>query len=153
MSTNPDVLAKLRSYDELLRSTFFGMLSTIRHTDGLISTNPVGYVWNGETLRISTLKSRLKYRNLIANPLATMCVMSPKNAMSYVEIRGRATVQDDPGRVFAREQFMVGSGGIEPPADMDPPHAERAIITLEPLQISSPKLYGGRFDDMAEKTR
>jgi hypothetical protein len=39
--TNADVLAELRHYDELLRSTFFGMLSTIRHTDGLISTNPV----------------------------------------------------------------------------------------------------------------
>ena len=71
---------------------------------------------NRGPVAFSTLKSRLKYQNLIANPLATMCVMSPENAMSYVEIRGRATVQDDPGRVFAREQFMVGSGGIEPPA-------------------------------------
>lgn len=153
MTTNPDTLAKLRQYDALLRSTFFGMLSTIRHTDGLISTNPVGYVWNGDTIRISTLKSRIKYRNIQENPLATLCVMSPQNAMSYVEIRGRASVQDDPGRVFAREQFMVGSGGIEPPADMDAPHAERVIITLEPLQVSSPTLYGGRFNDMAESKK
>ena len=151
--TNAEVLAKLRQYDALLRSTFFGMLSTIRHTDGLISTNPVGFVWDGESIRISTLKSRLKYKNVLANPLATFCVISPKNPMSYVEVRGHATVQDDHDRSFARLQFMTGSGGQEPPADMDAPHAERVIIQLQPSQVSSPKLYGGRFDQMAEGTR
>lgn len=150
---NTDVLAELRRHDELLRSTFFGMLSTIRHTDGLISTNPVGFVWDGESIRISTLKSRLKYKNLLANPLAAFCVISPKNPMSYVEVRGHATAQDDPDRSFARLQFMTGSGGQEPPADMDAPHAERVIIRLQPQQVSSPKLYGGRFDQMAEGTQ
>jgi PPOX class probable F420-dependent enzyme len=151
--TNADALAALRRYDELLRSTFFGMLSTIRHTDRLISTNPVGFVWDGESIRISTLKSRLKYRNVLANPLAAFCVISPKNPMSYVEVRGHAAVHDDPDRSFARLQFMTGSGGQEPPADMDAPHAERVIIQLLPHQVSSPKLYGGRFDDMAEGTK
>ena len=39
-------------------------VSTIRHQDGLISTNPVGFDWDGEFVRLSTLKSRVKYRNL-----------------------------------------------------------------------------------------
>ena len=151
MNQNQDIASQLKRYDELLRSNFVGWLSTIRKKDGLISTNPVGFVWNGETIRISTLKSRLKYENIRANPLATFCVMSPKNLMSYVEVRGHATVIDDPDRSFAREQFMLGSGGIEPPADMDAPNAERVIILLQPQQVSSPNLYGGRFDDMAAR--
>lgn len=150
MSDNQDIITKLKSYDALLRSNFVGLLSTIRHADGLISTNPVGFVWNGETIRISTLKSRLKYRNLQENPLATFCVMSPKNLMSYIEVRGTAILIDDKDRSFAREQFMLGSGGMEPPADMDAPGAERVIIQLRPQQVSSPRLYGGRFDDIAE---
>jgi PPOX class probable F420-dependent enzyme len=150
MSQHDDIVTKLKQYDDLLRSTFVGLLSTIRKKDGLISTNPVGFVWDGESIRISTLKSRLKYENLAANSLATFCVMSPKNLMSYLEVRGHATLLDDKDRSFARQQFMLGSGGQEPPADMDAPHAERVIIVLQPQQVSSPKLYGGRFDDIAE---
>ena len=41
----------------LLKSSAFAMLSTIRAKDDLISTNPVGFVWDGECIRISTLKA------------------------------------------------------------------------------------------------
>jgi PPOX class probable F420-dependent enzyme len=150
MNQNDNMMAKLKLYDDLLRSNTVGLLSTIRQSDGLISTNPVGFVWDGESIRISTLKSRLKYENIIANPLATFCIMSPKNLMSYLEVRGYATLIDDKDRSFSRRQFMESSGGIEPPADMDAPHAERIIIQLHPQQVSSPKLYGGRFDQLAE---
>jgi len=147
MSPNDsDIANKLKRYDALLRSNFVGLLSTIRHNDGLISTNPVGFVWDGERIRISTLKSRLKYKNLLADPRVTFCLMSPQNIMSYIEVRGHALLEDDPDRSFSRLQFRYGSGGQEPPADLDPPEAERAIIIIQPRQVSSPTLYGGRFD-------
>ena len=40
---------------------------------------------------------------------------------------------------------MEGSGGEEPPADMDPPDAVRVIVRIHPQQSSKPLLYGGRF--------
>ena len=144
--SQPPIVDKLKNYDTLLRSTHLALLSTIRAKDGLISTNPVGFVWDGERIRISTLKSRLKYQNIAANPLVTFCLISPKNIMSYLEVRGHATLEDDQDRSFSRLQFKTGSGGQEPPADMDPPEAERAIIVIHPKQVSSPTLYGGRFD-------
>ena len=73
--------------------------------------------------------------------------------MEYVELRGFATIEDDTDRSFARRQFFEGSGGKEPPADMDPPEAERVIITIHPQQVSSPTLYGGRFDKMQEDAK
>jgi PPOX class probable F420-dependent enzyme len=130
----------------LLKSSAFAMLSTIRAKDDLISTNPVGFVWDGECIRISTLKSRLKYKNIENDPRVSFCVISTKNIMDYVEIRGLATLDDDPDCAFSRRQFMEGTGGMEPPEDMDPPGSERVIITIHPKQISSPTLYGGRFD-------
>jgi hypothetical protein len=129
----------------LLEANKHGSLTTLRHSDGLLSTNPVGYVWDGQRIRISSLKSRLKYHNIAADSRACFMVISPQNIMEYVEIRGFASLEEDPDRAFFREQFIRGAG-VEPPDDLDPPEAERVIITIHPLQVSSPRLYGGRLD-------
>ena len=131
-------------HERILSACKTGLLSTIRHKDGLISTNPVGYLWNGEEIEISTLKSRVKYRNLAANPMATLCVVSPEDSMVYVEVRGRARLEDDPERRKSAEIFKKGTG-FDMPRDLDPPDAERVTIYLRPEQVSSPTLYGGRF--------
>lgn len=116
----------------------------------MISSNPVGYLWDGEFIRVSTLKSRVKYQNLLADSRIALCIVNAGNVMDYIEIRGHATLADDSQRDFFRRQFMAGSGGVEPPEDIDLPGAERAIITIHPYRVSSPSLYGGRFDN-AEK--
>ena len=59
----------------ILAANTFGVVSTLREKDGLISTNPVSYVWDGECVRISTIKGRVKYANLLANPMVTFCVV------------------------------------------------------------------------------
>ncbi len=143
----PEEVAIPEHKHELLAESIFGMMSTIRARDGLISTNPVGYVWDGQRIRVSSLKSRIKYQNLLADPRITFCVISSTHIMNYVEIRGHATLEDDLDRSFSREQFMRASAGEEPPEDMDPPDGERIIITIHPQQVSAPTLYGGRFDE------
>lgn len=137
-------------HEAILATTFLGALSTIRHNDGRISTNPVSFIWNGEEMEISTLKNRMKYKNLLVNPNATICVMSPQNHMQYVEMRGTVRMVDDPNREYLRHSFIQISGQ-EPPEDMDPPGSERVTLYLRPEQVSSPLMYGGRFDDMGKK--
>lgn len=132
-------------HHSLLRDQHFAMLTTVR-ADGLLSTNPVGYVWDGEQLRISTLKSRMKFKNIQQDSRVTFCVQSFTNPMHYIEVRGHATLQDDPDRAFFRRQFMEGMNGEEPPEDLDPPNAERVVICIHPEQVSAPKLYDGQFD-------
>lgn len=44
----------------ILAATFIGALSTIRHNDGRITSNPVSFIWNGKEFEVSTLKSRMK---------------------------------------------------------------------------------------------
>lgn len=132
-------------HHEFLASQGMGILTTLRK-DGVLSSNPVAYLWNGECIRISTLKSRLKYKSLAADERVAFCVWNFQNPMQYLEIRGTASLEDDPDKHFFIEQFKAGMGGQEPPADMDPPEAERAIIRLHPSKVSSPTLYGGRFD-------
>ncbi len=132
------------AHHELLKTQHFAMLTTMR-PDGMLSTNPVGFYWDGEKIRISTLKSRLKYSNIQRDDRVAFCVQSFSNPMHYVEIRGHATLEDDADRSYFRMQFLDGSGGQEPPDDLDPPGAERVVITLHPVKVSAPTLYGGRF--------
>jgi hypothetical protein len=106
----------------------------------------VGFDWDGEYVRLSTLKSRVKYRNLVANPLVTFCAVDPKMPMRYIEIRGYAEISDDPEGALSRKMFRRMSGK-EP--DHDEPTAERVIIKIIPTQVSTPKLYGGRHDQRA----
>ena len=143
--TKTDEIEIPAAHREILAATHHGVMSTIRASDGLISTNPVGYVWDGTCVRISTIKDRIKHRNLLANPPVTFCVIHPEDHTRYVELRGTASIEEDPDRAFLRRQFREGSGGAEPPADLDPPGTERVIVRIHPRQSSSPLLYGGRF--------
>lgn len=137
-------------HHKLLDKSLIGIITTVRHNDQCLSSHPVGFVLDEGVIRISSLKNRMKYKNILADPRVCFCVVSAKNVMEYIEVRGIATIKDDTDRSFARRQFVEGSGGKEPPADMDPPDAERIIISIHPEQVSSPTLYGGRFDQLQE---
>lgn len=130
--------------EAILGTTFIAMLSTVRHSDGRVSTNPVTFLWEDGELGITTLKSRMKYKNLVKNPQATVCVISPEDHMRYIEIRGSVRFEDDPERSYLRKNFLALMG-TEPPEHMDPPEAERVTIYLRPEQVSSPVMYGGQF--------
>ena len=71
----------------ILETALLATISTISHKDGLIATNPVGFDWDGDHVRLSTLKSRVKYRNLLANPQVTFCAVDPEMPTRYIEIR------------------------------------------------------------------
>jgi PPOX class probable F420-dependent enzyme len=132
-------------HEAIFKETFIGLFSTLRHKDGFISTNPVNYYWNGAAFEISTLKSRVKYPNLVEHPQATLCVVSPRDFMRYVEVRGRVELQEDPDRALMKEGFRRFAG-VDPPENLDPPGSARVMIFLYPEQVSSPSVYGGRFD-------
>ncbi len=132
------------THQDLLTGLCTAVMTTVRHTDGLLSSNPVTAHWIDNTVKVSTLKSRLKYKNILADNRVTVCIVSPEDPMHYIEIRGHATMEDDPDREFV-ETMHEKLTGSPPPKDMDPPTAERVIITIHPEQISFPRLYGGMF--------
>lgn len=131
------------SHKAILEAAVFAFVSTIRVKDQLISTNPVGFDWDGETFRFSTLKSRIKYRNLQADSRITICVLDPVNPTRYVEIRGRAELADDPDGSLNQKIYRKNMGSD---FDLDEPDAERVIVTVMAEQVSTPLLYGGRLD-------
>lgn len=130
------------SHLDILENAFSAMVTTLRHKDGLPSTNPVSFDWDGEYVRFSTLKQRVKYKNLLHNPLLTMCILDPHDMTRYVELRGRAEIKDDPEGEWNKAIYrrMMGEEFT-----LDAPDAERVIVKLIPEQVSAPLLYGGKL--------
>ena len=67
------------AHQEILAANSLGVLSTMRHRDGRISTNPVGYVWDGTRVRISPIGER---RNPDFNPHAA-CICATRASLSF----------------------------------------------------------------------
>lgn len=133
------------SHRKILETAIFAYVTTVRARDQLLSTNPVSFDWDGRALRFSTLKSRVKYRNLQQDPRLTVCIMDPASPTRYIEMRGRAELEDDPGGALNQKIFRRNMGRD---FDLDEPGAERVVVTLVPEQISTPLLYGGKLDSL-----
>ena len=119
----------------LLEGTPIAFMTTVR-PDGRLSTNPVSVLFDGDRLRVSTVRSRKKVRNLEADDRVTLCVVQPGNLNRYVEIRGRATVEPDVDRAFINEIARAYMGVDEYP--FDAADDERVVVTVVPEQVSSP---------------
>ena len=131
------------THRDILEQEYLAIVSTIRHQDGLISTNPVSIEWDGQFVLFSTLKQRVKYKNLLANPQITLCITSSTDSTRYIEIRGTAELTDDPGGAFQRAMWKRFTGEDE--FVYDPPGAERVIVKIVPLKVSAPSLYDGQM--------
>jgi PPOX class probable F420-dependent enzyme len=114
-----------------------GHLASIR-PDGRLSVNPVGLMWDGEHVRVSTLKSRKKYRNLQRDPRVAISIPHRNDPSRYVEIRGIAELTDDTDRSFVNSMTRHYMGVDEYP--FDKPGDERVTITIHAEQVSAPEL-------------
>lgn len=123
------------SHYDILESCCSPVVCTVR-ADGLLSANPVSIIWDGEFVRFSTLKDRMKYRNLQADPRMTLCAVHPENELHYIEIRGRAEMAEDLDRSFVNAIAKKYMGMDTFPFDL--PGAQRITVSLRPEQISIP---------------
>lgn len=125
------------SHQYILTDLPIGHMATIRG-DGLISVNPVGLIWDGEYVRVSTVKTRMKYKNLLKDPRVSISIPHRNNPNIYIEIRGVAELTDDPDRKFvnsvARHYMNVDEYPFDAPGD------ERATITIHAQQVSAPPI-------------
>jgi PPOX class probable F420-dependent enzyme len=87
---------------------------------------------DGDTVLFSTIKGRLKTRNMTRDPRVSLVVVDKNNAGRYVEIRGTVDITDDPDKTLMYEMYDRYMGGATPPPE---PDAHRLIVrvTLEKL--------------------
>jgi PPOX class probable F420-dependent enzyme len=118
---------------DILQDKPTGYLATIR-PDGRLSVNPVALLFDGAHVRVSTVASRRKVRNLRLDDRCAIAVAHRNNPNRYVEIRGRAAIEPDADRSFVNAMARHYMGVDEYPFDR--PRDERVVITIHAEQVS-----------------
>jgi PPOX class probable F420-dependent enzyme len=114
-----------------------GFVATMR-PDGMLSVTPVGLMFDGQYVRFSTTKDRKKYRNLQRDDRITMTVAHRNNPNRYVEIRGRARIEEDPDHAFIDALAHHYMGIDHYPFDR--PGQERVTVTIVAEHVSAPEI-------------
>jgi PPOX class probable F420-dependent enzyme len=127
-----DALGIPASHHDLLNRPLVATLSTIG-PDGLIQSTAVWYLHDDGELIVSVRKDRQKYRNLQANPTATLLIIDPDNVVRTLELRATVELRDDPDKAVAA-RFAPSYGHA--PSAWDPPGAERAVVVLRPRRVA-----------------
>jgi PPOX class probable F420-dependent enzyme len=112
------------------------VLATV-NSDGSPQTSVVWVGRDGNDLLISTAAGRRKDRNLRRDPRVSLTIYDPQDPQRYAEIRGVATVAEDPGRELAvrlAEEYE-GPGAGEEFLKL-PPEIVRLIVRIVPLRVT-----------------
>ena len=125
------------SHVEFLKDRPLGFLATVT-PKGNISVNPVAVMWDGYFLRVSTVKSRQKYKNLAQDARVAVCAVDRTNFNRYVEVRGHAEMTEDTDRTFIDSVARSYMGADQYP--FDEPEAERVTVKIVPSFVSAPRI-------------
>ncbi|HUA27324.1 MAG TPA: PPOX class F420-dependent oxidoreductase [Streptosporangiaceae bacterium] len=112
------------------------VLATI-NPDGSPQTSVIWVGRDGDKVVISTAAGRRKDRNIRRDPRVSLSVYDQADPEQYAEIRGTATVTEDPGRALAVElgEKYDGPGGGQPFLDL-PPEIVRVVIRITPEHVA-----------------
>ena len=114
---------------ELLDGPHTAVLATTNH-DGRPQSSIIFVKRDGDTVVFSTIKGRLKTRNMARDPRVSLLVLA--NAGQYVEIRGSVDITGDPDKLLLHEMYQRYMGGKAPPPE---PDAERLIVRITPEKL------------------
>jgi PPOX class probable F420-dependent enzyme len=91
-------------------------------------------VWaktDGDDVLFSTIKGRRKYANLSRDPRISALVHDPADPYTYAEVRGTATITDDPGAELINELALKYTG--QPFGRR--PGEQRVIVRITPDKV------------------
>jgi len=114
------------------------ILSTVGPT-GRPQQSVIWFVAENGTIRFSLNSTRQKVYNLSKNPACSLVIVDPKSTQRYLEVRGRAEVEDDPSYTFAQKV------GAKYGADLrayDQPGSTRVVVTVPNERVRTVDLRG-----------
>ncbi len=120
------------SHHDILQGNNYAQVAMVM-PNGSLANNVVAFVWNGEYVRFSTIKSRQKYKNLAGDQRVALCIVDPKNPWRYVEIRGQVEIHEDTDRSFinsiAKKYMNQERYPFDQPGDV------RMVFTVKPTRV------------------
>jgi PPOX class probable F420-dependent enzyme len=114
---------------DLLDAPHTAILSTTNR-DGRPQSSVIFVKPADETVVFSTIRGRLKTRNMERDPRVSLLVLARSGR--YVEIRGHVDITDDPDKTLLHEMYERYMDGATPPPE---PDAERVIVRIHPEKL------------------
>ena len=118
-------------YFELLAGAHTAVLVTLG-PDGAPHTSPVWFLFdeNAGVVRVSNVAGRQKQRIIERDPRVSFTVIDPLDTYRYLELRGTATVVDDPE--CAVRDAVVRKHGYPDGSSFDKVGTRRVAVTITP---------------------
>ncbi|MEO5900070.1 MAG: PPOX class F420-dependent oxidoreductase [Ilumatobacteraceae bacterium] len=116
---------------DLMAAPLTAILTSV-DADGCPQSSAMWYMWEDGRLWFSTKRWAKKFRNLADRPLVSFIVVDPADEFRSVEIRGTATVGEDPGcvgRDRVRAKHSIDASAPDQFA------IDRVLITLQPTRV------------------
>lgn len=124
MATLPDAARALVDAPEL------ATIATVE-PDGQPQLSPVWVKRDGDDILFSTTKGRRKPKNLGRTPQISVLMWPKDSPYTYLEVRGTATVIEDPEAALINELSLKYEGEAYP----DKPEEERLIVRVTPAKV------------------
>ena len=105
----------------------YAVLATV-NPDGSPQTSVVWVGRDGGDLLVSTVKGRVKHRNMVRDPRVSVSIIDSDDPENYVELRGRVSMTPDVGRRIDT-QLSWKYDGRDPGEDR--PGAVRVVVRME----------------------
>lgn len=99
---------------------------------GYPQTSAIWFLLDGDLVRTSVHTSRQRYRNVLANPRASLFLIDPANPQRTIEVRGDAVLEDDPGKEFLSRLLAHYGHTLE---TFGAPTDGRRTLTLKPTRV------------------
>jgi PPOX class probable F420-dependent enzyme len=131
-------VAEIPESHRYLLESEFATLGTVG-TDGLPQLTVVWFLYDSGEIKISLNTSRAKTRNLLARPACSLLILDLQNPYRYLEIRGRARIEDDADYAFADR---VGQKYDTDLRRHDRPRETRVIVAVEPEKVHAIDMSG-----------
>ncbi len=119
------------TYLDLLAAPAPAHVATIG-PDGAPQSTPVWFDWDGVRLRVGLAEDRQKLRNLRRDPRLAISIVDPADPTRFLEIRGEASFESDPGRSVLTRIISKYTGSD----DLSWVDGERIIVAIEPTHTT-----------------
>ena len=114
----------------LLNPPVFAVLTTV-NADGGPQSSVVWLRTEGDDLVFSTIRGRLKCRNMEREPRVSVCAYDPADPYTYVEVRGTVTMTEDGGDELIDEMSRAYDGKPWTPR----PDETRVVVTVAVREV------------------
>jgi PPOX class probable F420-dependent enzyme len=114
----------------LLQAPVFTILSTVGPS-GAPQSSVIWVRLDGDDVLFSTIRGRLKTRNMERNPKVSLCAYDPADPYSYVEVRGTVSLTEE-GGVELIDELSQAYDGVPWTAR---PTETRVVVRVTPTKV------------------